>query len=121
MTRLSTIELYAQAGFTAGEVAASSNLRTSVCNGTASAEDQLAYGPFAAKWDKFAELMAERDQADQLAASAPSPSRHDADPDGGLGSALRQHRDGQAGRTLTVVRPRMIAVSDGTGSLMDVP
>lgn len=119
-SRPTTIELYSQAGFQAGEVEASRNLRAAVCNGTASAEDQLAYQPFAAAWSRYSELVSQRDQADAREATAPDPARHDADQDGGLGSALRRHRDGQPPPKV-VIRPKMIRVDDGTGSLMDLP
>jgi hypothetical protein len=120
MSRPSTIELYGQAGFQAGEVAASRPLRSAVCAGTATPEQLAEYSQYANKWNEYARLTAERDQADQLAASAPSPGRHDADPDGGLGAALRQHRDNQPPPKV-VVRSRLIAVDMGEGSLQNIP
>jgi hypothetical protein len=119
--RLTHGEMISQAGFLPGEVEASRNLRAAVCNGTASAEDQLAYGPFAAKWDKFSELIGERDRLDQIERLAPDPARYDADQGGGLGSALADLRAGQAGRRLTVHRVKMIPVDVGGGALQDMP
>lgn len=121
MSRATTTELYALAGFEAGEVAASGPLRSAVCAGVASPEMLAEYSPFASKWNRYAELLAERDQADAREAAAPDPGRHHADPDTSLGEALRQHRDGQSGRRLTVVRPRLIAVDVGGGGMQNIP
>lgn len=121
MTRPSTIELYSLAGFQPGEVAASGPLRSAVCAGTATTDQLAEYSPFAAKWNRYAELLAEHDQADARERQAPDPTRHDADPDGGLGAAFRAHRDGQAGRRLTVHRVKMVSVDMGEGGFQDLP
>jgi hypothetical protein len=122
MSRPSTIELYAEAGFLPGEVAASGPLRSAFCSGTASADQLAEYSPFATKWNCYAELLAERDQADARERQAPSASRHDADPDGGLGAAMAQHRAGKPPPKV-VVRSRLIQVdvSGGRGAMMDIP
>jgi hypothetical protein len=108
-----------EAGFLPGELEKSRNLRAAICNGTATAEDQLAYQPFAPKWDAYARLVTQRDQADQLERQAPDPARHSGDTS--LGEAIREHRDGQAGRRLTVHRVKMIPVDVGGGGLQDMP
>jgi hypothetical protein len=120
MTRPTTSELYSLSGFTAGEVEKSRHLRGRICDGTATPEDHLAYQPFAAKWNRYAELLAERDQADAIEQRAPSPGRHDADPDASLGAALRQHRDNQPGPR-TVIRTRLVQVDMGEGGLQNIP
>jgi hypothetical protein len=122
MTRKSTPELIREAGFAPGEFDQSRHFRGRICDGSATPEDQLAYQPFAAKWSRYAELLAERDQADAHQAAAPDPARHDADPDGGLGAAMAQHRAGKS-PAMTVVRPRLIQVdvSGGRGTMMDIP
>jgi hypothetical protein len=119
MTRKSTPELMAEAGFLPGEVAASGPLRSAFCAGTATADQLAEYGKYSHKWNRYAELVAERDQTDAIERQAPDPARHSGDTS--LGEALRQHRDGQAGRTLTVVRPRLIAVDVGGGGMQDLP
>lgn len=121
MTRPSTIELYAQAGFQAGEVSASRNLRSAFCAGTATVDQLAEYSQYADKWNRYAELEAANDQAVRREAAAPDPTRHDADPDGGLGAAFRAHRDGQAGRRLTVHRVKMVSVDMGEGGMQDLP
>jgi hypothetical protein len=119
MTRATTIELYAEAGFKTGEVSASRNLRSAFCNGTATSEQLAEYAQYAPKWDEYARLEGERDQADRREAAAPDPARHSGDTS--LGEALRSHRDGQAGRRLTVHRVKMIPVDVGGGALQDMP
>lgn len=119
MTRLTTIELYALAGFESGEVAASGPLRAAFCTGTATADQLAEYSKYSDKWNEYTRLTIEQDQAVRREAAAPDPTRHTGDD--GLGAALRQHRDGQSGRALTVVRPRLIAVDTGNGAMIDVP
>jgi hypothetical protein len=119
MTRLTTIELYAQAGFGPGEVAASGPLRSAVCAGTATPDQLAEYSHYANKWNEYARLTAERDQADAIEQRAPDPARHSGDTS--LGEAIREHRDNQAGRRLTIHRVKMIPVDVGGGGLQDMP
>jgi hypothetical protein len=121
MTRKGTYELIIEAGFGPGEVGASGHLRAAVCAGTATADQLAEYSQYAAKWNRYAELTAERDQAEARERLAPDVTRHDADPDGGLGAAFRAYRDGQSGRSLTVVRPKMIQVDMGEGGMQNLP
>lgn len=121
MSRKDTHDLMIEAGFGPGEVAASGPLRSAFCTGTATADQLAEYAQYAAKWNRYAELTAERDQAEARERAAPDPTRHSGDQSGGLGAALADLRAGQAGRTLTVVRPRLIAVDTGNGAMIDVP
>lgn len=116
MTKKSTIELYVLAGFEPGEVAVSGPLRAAFCTGTATSDQLAEYSKYADKWNEYTRLTIEQDQAVRREAAAPDPTG-----DVGLGAALRQHRDGQSGRALTVVRPRLIAVDTGNGAMIDVP
>jgi hypothetical protein len=122
MSRPSLPELIAQAGFAPGEFDKSRNLRGAVCSGTATIDQQAEYSQYAHKWDIYARLLTQRDQAEAIEAAAPSATRHDADPDGGLGAAMRRHRDNQPPPKV-VVRSRLIQVdvSGGRGAMMDIP
>jgi hypothetical protein len=122
MNRPSLPELIAQAGFAPGEFDKSRNLRGAVCSGIATTDQQAEYSQYAHKWDAYARLITQRDQAEAIEAAAPDPARHDADPDGGLGAAMAQHRAGKS-PAMTVVRPRLIQVdvSGGRGAMMDIP
>jgi hypothetical protein len=120
MTKKFMSELYAEAGFGPGEVEKSRNLRAAFCTGTATPGQLAEYAQYSDKWNEYSRLTIEQDQAEALERQAPSPGRHDADPDGGLGSAMRQLRNNQP-PPRTVVRTRLVQVDMGEGGLQNIP